>query len=214
MYREGGVIDIVGGRRYVEIRGDRTHELPPLLLRANPGLNRIDRVFNLATTIVDSEDMLLPAPGEDPAIDRELELRRLDMAVQLVEEYRRLLNHWKWGDSILEWIRQCEITFDGRPELRAVLHPDLWPHAGRSSFVTLLEDKSAADSGVDVERAVGLRLTFRQPPPITFFSDQFLFYLQTPLAAAAFQKWASLSPAPVASLPPERFRFEVVDMAQ
>jgi len=97
--------------------------------------------------------------------------------------------------------------------LRALLRPDLWPHANRSSFGTLLEDKSAADSEVDGERAVGLRLTFRQPPPISFFSNQFLFLLQTTVASTAFQKWASLSPAPAASLPPERFRFEVVDMA-
>ena len=206
-------MDIVGGRHYVEIRGDRMHDLPPLLLRTTPGLSRLDRVFNLATSIVESEDMVLPPGVEDPAVDRELELRRLDLAVQLVEEYKRLLTHWKWGDSILEWIRQCEITFDGRPELRALLRPDLWPHAGRSSFVTLLEDKSAADSEVDVERAVGLRLTFRQPPPISFFSNQFLFLLQSTVASTAFQKWASLNPTPVASLPPERFRFEVVDMA-
>jgi hypothetical protein len=206
-------MEIVGGRQYVEIRGDKTHELPPLLLRTSPGLNRVDRMFNLATSIVDSEDMVAPPQCDDPAVDRELELRRLDLAVQLVEEYRRMVNHWKWGDSILEWIRQCEITFDGRPELRTLLRPDLWPHASRSSFVILLEDKAAADSGVDVERAVGLRLTFRQPPPISFFSDQFLFYLQSTVAATAYQKWASLSPSPVASLPPERFRFDVVNMA-
>ncbi len=206
-------MEIVGGRKYVEIRGDKTHDLPPLLLRTSPGLHRLDRVFNLAASIVESEDMVTPPHTEDPAIDRELELRRLDLAVQLVEEYKRLVTHWKWGDSILEWIRQCEITFEMQPELRTLLRPDLWPHASRSSFVTLLEDKSAADSEVDVERAVGLRLTFRQPPPISFFSNQFLFYLQSTVASTAFQKWASLSPTPVASLPPERFRFEVVDMA-
>jgi hypothetical protein len=206
-------MEIVGGRHYVEIRGDKTHDLPPLLLRTRPDLDRLDRIFNLATSIVDAEDMLAAPRGDDPAMDREIEMRRLDLAVQLVEEYRRLVTHWKWGDSILEWIRQCEITFEARPELRALLRPDLWPHAGRSSFVILLEDKSAADRQVDVERAVGLRLTFRQPPPISFFSNQFLFYLQSTVAATAFQKWASLSPEPVASLPPERFRFEVVDMA-
>jgi hypothetical protein len=205
-------MEIVGGRQYVEIGGDKTHDLPPLLLRTSPGLQRLDRVFNLATSIVESEDMVVPSHTEDPAIDHELDLRRLDLAVQLVEEYKRLVTHWKWGDSILEWIRQCEITFDTRPELRALLRPDLWPHAGRCSFVTLLEDKSAADSEVDVERAVGLRLTFRQPPPISFFSNQFLFLLQSTVASTAFQKWASLNPTPVASLPPERFRFEVVDM--
>ena len=175
-------MEIVGGRQYVEIRGDRTHDLPPLLLRTSPQLSRLDRVLNLASTIVESGDMVVPPVGDDPTIDRELELRRLDLAVQLVEGYRRLVTHWKWGDSILEWIRQCEITFDTRPELRTLLRPDLWPHAGRCSFVTLLEDKSTAQNQVDVERAVGLRLTFRQPPPISFFSDQFLFYLQSTVA--------------------------------
>jgi hypothetical protein len=206
-------MEIVGGRQYVEIDGDKTHELPPLLVRTNPGLNRLDQVFALATGIVETDDMVAPPPAEDPAVDRELELRRLDLAVQLVEEYRLLLTHWRWGDSILEWIRQCETTFATRLELRGLLRPDLWPHAGRSSFVALLEDKAVPDNGVDVERAVGLRLTFRQAPPISFFSNQFLFYLQSTVAATAFQKWASLSPSPIASLPPERFRFQVVDMA-
>jgi hypothetical protein len=207
-------MEIVGGRQYVEIRGEKTHDLPPLLVRTSPGLKRLDEVFALAAGIVESEDLVGPPPTEDPAIDREFQVRRLDLAVQLVEEYRRLVTHWKWGDSILEWIRQCETTFETQPDLRSLLRPDLWPHAGRSSFVVLLEDKSVPDeSGVDVERAVGLRLTFRQPPPISFFSNQFLFYLQATVAETAFQKWASLSPSPVASLPPERFRFEVVDMA-
>ena len=90
-----------------------------------------------------------------------------------------LVTQWQWGDSILEWIRQCEITFGTRLELRNLLRPDVWPHAGRSSFVTLLGDKAVSSEGVELEQAVGLRLTFRQPPPISCFSNQFLFYLNS-----------------------------------
>ena len=35
-------------------------------------------------------------------------------------------------------------------------------------------DKDVPTQGVAPERAVGLRLTFRQPPPIDCFSNQFL----------------------------------------
>ena len=87
-----------------------------------------------------------------------------------------------------------------------------WPHAGRSSFVTLLADKAVETDGVALEKAVGLRLAFRQRPPIQIFSDQFLFYLNGTLASTAYQTWAHLSPDPVSSLPPERFSFQVVSM--
>jgi hypothetical protein len=65
---------------------------------------------------------------------------------------------------------------------------------------------------VDLERAVGLRLTFRQPPPIRCFSNQFLFYLKGNMAASVYQTWAGMTPAPVSSFPPERFTFQVVEM--
>ena len=58
--------------------------------------------------------------------------------------------------------------------LRKLLHQDLWPHPSRSSFVTLLVEKAVPTNGVGLEKAVGLRLTFRQPPPIDCFSNQFL----------------------------------------
>jgi hypothetical protein len=97
--------------------------------------------------------------------------------------------------------------------LRNLLKNDVWPHAGRSSFVTLLADKAVRTEGVEIEKAVGLRLTFRQPPPIACFSNQFLFYLNSTLASTAYQTWAGLSPAPISSLPPERFIFDVVNMS-
>ncbi len=235
-------MQIVGGRRFAEIPGDWVLELPPLLIRALPHPRRMEKVVEMATEIIESED-LLPCAGfeerpagrphsaaggsgahrwnqstvkpsltQEPAGSRELERRRFDLAIGMVDQYLSLLDHWKWGDSILEWIRQCEITFERRSELRLLLHPDVWPHAGRSSFVTLLEDKAVPTDGVAIDKAVGLRLTFRHPPPISCFSNQFLFYLNSTVASSAYQKWATMSPEPVSSLPPERFEFQVVAM--
>lgn len=124
-----------------------------------------------------------------------------------MEQHYGLLSHWKLGDAILEWIRQCETTFERRIELRPLLRPDVWLHAGRSTFVTLLRDKAVDTRGMDPEKAVGTRLSFRQPPPLEVCSDQFLFYLRSTLAEAACQAWASRTPEPVSSLPRERFVF-------
>jgi hypothetical protein len=137
----------------------------------------------------------------------------MDLAVNLVDRYLGLLSHWHWGDAVLEWIRQCEITFGSRLELRHLLRGDIWPHAGRSSFVQLLEDKSINPGGVSLGNAVGLRLAFRQMPPIRCCSDQFLFYLNNSVAQSAFRTWFDMTPSPISSLPPERFQFQVVNMS-
>jgi hypothetical protein len=76
----------------------------------------------------------------------------------------------------------------------------------------LLSDKAVRPEGVDLQRAVGMRLTFRQPPPISCFSNQFLFYLNSNVASTAYQTWAQMAPDPVSSFPPERFTFQVVSM--
>ena len=203
-------MDIVGGRRFVEIPGDRRHELPPLLVRGR-SVRNLDKVMALANEIIESED-LIPFAGEGDAAAEDLDRRRMDLAINLVDRYLRFLDQWHWGDGITEWIRQCETTFDSRVELRNLLRPDVWPHAGRSSFVTLLHDKRVEPDGIDVQKAVGLRLTFRQPPPIGCFSNQFLLLLNSTVADTAYQTWAHMMPDPVSSLPPERFAFEVYTM--
>ncbi|MCZ2080325.1 MAG: hypothetical protein HUU41_18445 [Bryobacteraceae bacterium] len=201
-------MDIVGDRSFVEIPGDKTHELPPLLIRAKKIVNSLDRTLEMAGDIVESEEMIAALPlDENTKLD--FERRRMDLALNLVEQYMNLVSHWQWGDSILEWIRQCETTFDTRTDLRRLLRTDVWPHAGRSSFVTLLADKHIQPEGVPLAEAVGLRLTFRQPPPLACFSNQFLLFLNSRVAVSAYDTWASLSPAPVSSLPPERFSFQV-----
>jgi len=206
-------MEIIGNRKYVEIPGERTHELPPLLVRTSPEVTPLEEMVGLAAGIVEDENLVPDLPVNNLAIESLLERQKLDLALNLTEQYRNLLAHWSWGDSILEWIRQCEITFESQANLRNLLRPDLWPHAGRASFVTLLTDKAVPTHGVGLENAVGLRLTFRQPPPISCFSDQFLFYLNNSVGVTAYQTWADLNSGQPASLPPERFKFQVVSMA-
>ena len=206
-------MEIVGGRKFIEVPGEKTHELPPLLVRSTPKMRRLDKVVGMANDIIDDED-LIPIPALDAlATEEEVDRRKMDLAINLVDQYLQLVNQWQWGDSILEWIRQCEISFGTRIELRNLLRTDVWPHAGRASFVTLLSDKAVAREEVVLDRAVGLRLTFRQPPPISCFSNQFLFYLNSSVATTAYQTWAHMSPDPMHSLPPERFAFQVIHMS-
>ena len=206
-------MDIIGDRKFVEVPGGKTHELPPLLVKTVPEVKRFDRMMTVANEIIEQEDMV-PCTSGDRVLDEEsLDRRKMDLALNLVDQYFGLLSHWHWGDAVVEWIRQCEITFGARLELRNLLRSDLWPHAGRSSFVTLLEDKSIQTAGVALEKAVGLRLAFRQMPPIRCCSDQFLFYLNNSVAETAYRTWLNTTPNPIASLPPERFEFQVVNMS-
>jgi hypothetical protein len=197
----------MGDARYISIPGDKTHELPPLLLHgAVPHAPR--EPLELASVMSEAEDMLAPSDAAEDV----LEQRKYELALQLTEQYKALLAHWLWGDSVLEWIRQCEITFEAEDTLRQLLHPDVWPHASRASFVTLLREKRVHTHGVAIEKAVGLRLTFRQPPPIDCFSNQFLFYLNSTVAGSAYDTWSHLTPAAWGLFPPERFHFEVLDL--
>jgi hypothetical protein len=194
--------------RYIDIPGSMMHELPPLLVHGTQEGTPLSEMVGMAAGIVDAEDIL----GDVPSDESVLEQRKYDLALNLAEQYLRLMAHWQWGDSILEWIRQCEITFESSDSLRRFLHPDVWPHAGRSSFVNLLMEKSVPTHGVGVENAVGLRLTFRQPPPIDCFSNQFLFYLNSTLTSTAYRTWARLAHDSPALFPPDRFHFQVVEL--
>lgn len=204
-------MEIVGSRKFVEIPGDKRHELPPLLVHKAPKRD-VDTVMDMANDIIETEDLLPPAFDLSFNMQEEQSRRRMDLAINLVEHYFSFLESWHWGDGIVEWIRQCETTFDSHLALRSLLRPDVWPHAGRSSFVTLLEDKRVDSRGVNIERAVGVRLTFRQPPPISCFSNQFLLLLNSSVANTAYQTWAHMMPDPVSCLPPERFNFQVYSM--
>ena len=201
-------MEILGDRKFVEIPGSKTHELPPLLVRITHEVKRLDKVMGMAEELVEQEDLLASAPQ----LPLEMERRRMDLAINVVDQYLAFIGQWQWGHGILEWIRQCETTFGTRLELRNVLSNEVWPHAGRASFVTLLADKDVETGGVSLEKAVGMRLTFREPPPLKCFSNQFLFYLNSTVANSAYQTWSAMSKGPVSALPPERFRFDVIHM--
>ena len=201
---------ILGDRKYVEIPGDKVHELPPLLLKEENKASQLDSTVATAEQIVADDELLSDAMFDRADPEIVVEYNQMGLAVNLAEQYSKFLTHWCWGESILEWIRQCETTFEHQPALRPLLRADLWPHAGRSSFVTLLADKQVASGDVHLENAVGFRLTFRQPPPIDFFSDQFLFLLNNSLAGTAYETWSRVSNRHDASLPPERFQFFVM----
>jgi len=194
-------------RHYIAVPGAGTHELPPLLVRTVPEDTSREELVERATDIVEAEDMV---PGADADV---MFHRKLDLAIHLTDQYIGLLAHWAWGDSVIEWIRQCETTFAASNALRDLLSRDVWPHAARSSFVDLLLDKEVPTHGVALDRAVGMRLTFRQPPPIDCCSDQFLFFLNGRLAGAAYETWAQMSPDATACFPPDRFHFEVHSLA-
>jgi hypothetical protein len=206
-------MDIVGDRLFVEVPGGKTHELPPLQVKTVPEVKRLDKIMGIAAEIIEQEDMVTPLAADRIASEESVERRKMDLALNLVDQYLGLLSHWHWGDAVIEWIRQCEITFGARLELRNLLRSEVWPHAGRSSFVTLLEDKAVKTEGVKLEKAVGLRLAFRQMPPIRCCSDQFLFYLNNSVAQTAYRTWLNMTPSPISSLPPERFQFEIVNLS-
>lgn len=206
-------MDIIGDRKFVEVPGGKKHELPPLLVKTVPDVRRLDKLMSIASEIIEAEDMIPPVAADALVGAEQLEQRKMDLAINLVDRYLGLLNHWHWGDAVVEWIRQCEITFGARQELRNLLSSDVWPHAGRTSFVQLLQDKSVKPEGISLGNAVGLRLAFRQMPPIRCCSDQFLLYLNTSVAQSAYRAWFDMTPSPVSSFPPERFEFEVVNMS-
>src|ERR1019366_4028145 len=131
--------DAMSEQRYVEIPGSKTHELPPLLLHC-----AADCATDLVAVMPEAEEMLAVTDAGEEI----LEQRKLDLALQLTEQYKGLLSHWSWGDSVIEWIRQCEITFESKGVRRKLLHRVIWPHASRASFVELLREKGVATGGV------------------------------------------------------------------
>src|SRR5258708_22111475 len=102
-------MDIVGDRKFVEVPGEKTHELPRLLVRTSPNVRRLDRVVGMTNDLIDAEDMIAPPAFDCPVTEFEADRRKMDLAINLADQYLRFVTQWQWGDSILEWIRQCEI---------------------------------------------------------------------------------------------------------
>ena len=84
-------MEILGDKKFVEVPGSKTHELPPLLVRMAPAVRRLDRVMEMANALIAQEDML--PPGHESA--------QMDLALNLIDQYMGFVQHWQWGDSIL-----------------------------------------------------------------------------------------------------------------
>ena len=171
-------MEILGDRRFVEVPGGQTHELPPLLVRMTPSVRRLDKVMDMANDLIEQEDMMpdtqavVPeagarAPQDGSGAESDRSISGFCEALAMGRQHPRM------DSSVRNYLRRGL-------ELRILLKAEVWPHAGRSSFVVLLEDKAVPTNGVALEQAMGLRLTFRQPPPLKCFSNQFLFYLNSP----------------------------------
>ena len=56
-------MNIVGDRRYVEIPGEKRHELPPLLVNTHPEMRRLDKMVQSAERLVESDVIQPPSPS-------------------------------------------------------------------------------------------------------------------------------------------------------
>lgn len=198
----------IGNRRFVDIPGDpnKIFELPPLLIAQEVTedsfgeeiLSAVERdgLIELPDNIIPNEKSL-----------QMLEMARFDLANNLGEKYTDVIRNWYLGEFILEWIRQCEITFSHSTELKKLIHPDIWPRADRKNIATLLTDKSVCEEE-ELQSAIGVRISYRILPPVKYFSDHYLFYIGPIVHKTAYNAWASSYPAQI-ELPPERFHFEV-----
>lgn len=194
-------------RNIIQVPGNKTLELPPLLVR-NIQVLSPDESFNLDSVMLEAEDML----ATDDASELVIEQRKFDLALQLAKRYASLVSHWCWGDSVIEWIRQCKTTFESHLELKNLLRPDIWPHSASDiTFVELLRDKDVGTPLINLETAIGSRISFRQPPPADCCSNHFLMYLFDRVFPNAFRDWASQTASMPSIFPADRFHFEVID---
>ena len=195
-------------QRYIEIPGSKTHGLPPLLVHSTEEQEPEESTVELASVMSEAEDMLAASDEDQETVEQ----RKFELALQLAEQYR---SWWRIGSGAMGFwsgFASAKPRSSNENTLRQLLHPDVWPHANRASFVTLLADKGVGTPRVELERAVGLRLTFRHPPPIDCVSNQFLFYLNSKIAGTAYRTWSHLVPHEAAAFPPERFHFEVLSI--
>lgn len=205
------MIDQIGPKKYLDIPGTDIIELPPLIVKNTGLIRRLDKIVDLASKVVEIEGWVQTTALDELNTDLNVERRKMDLALNIADAYVGVVRDWHWGDGVLEWIRQCEITFKSRVLLRGLLRTDVWPHAGLSSFVDLLVDKNVPTENIPLNKAVGLRLTFRQPPPLGCCNDYFLFYANSHIAESVYQDWSQMG-QPTSFLPPERFEVKLVDM--
>jgi hypothetical protein len=80
-------MDIVGDRKFVEVPGGKTHDLPPLLVKTVPEVKRLDKMMGMAAEIIEQEDMVPTLAAPIAGTDDLLERRKMDLALNLVDQY-------------------------------------------------------------------------------------------------------------------------------
>ena len=55
-------MDIIGDRKFVEVPGGKTHELPPLLVKTVPDVKRLDKIMGVATRSSSGKTWSLRSP--------------------------------------------------------------------------------------------------------------------------------------------------------
>jgi len=146
-----------------------------------PDVKRLDKIMGIAAEIIEQEDMVPAVAGDTIRSEESIERRKMDLALNLVDQYLGLLSHWHWGDAVIEWNRQCEIT-SARGSSYAICCAAMYAHAGRSSFVTLLETRQSSPRRV-LEKAVGCGWRSGRCRRFALLRS-FLFYLNKSVAQA------------------------------
>ena len=69
----------LGDRQFVRIPGTETLQLPPLLVKDNGHVRRLDKVFDLASKVIAKEDWISTEPLDAMASETEVERRKMDL---------------------------------------------------------------------------------------------------------------------------------------
>lgn len=200
-------MDIIGDKEFLKLPGseDQKYELPPLLWSDEPF--RKHEILKGTTYIVRSDEMKIESALVAPKI---IEMREYDLNLQLAASYKEILQIWRCGDSIFRWIEQCEYTMrlPGHT-LGPLVQTNVWPNPDRVRFLELLRDKKVTiPHGVNIEKAVGMRLHYRKLPGPRYFSGSALLYSSKNLADLVYKNWIEQVPKPIKFLPPEQFHFQ------
>ncbi len=148
-----------GDREYVNIPGNKMHELPPLLVRRVPDGPPVD----MTSAFLEAEEMLPEVDVEEALLER----RRFDLALTLAEQYRGLIAHWQWGESIVECgSGNAKSLFRSESALRDPAAPRRLAACGPPAVLSICwRIRKVTAPGVALQTAVGLQLTFRKAAP-------------------------------------------------
>jgi hypothetical protein len=186
---------------YLQIPFPGLIELPPLLISPTRSVE-LD-LYEAAERV--SETGFLT--NQD---SRDFQARAYNSVSFLANAYTGLLNTWRIGTDVMEWTRQCSITFEDIPVLKETFcESDIWPNPRVHLLVELLKEKVVDLNGTDLEVATGLTRTFQVEPPFVSLTPEFMLFLYQTAGRSAYQNWSGTSPPPNLRLPPDKFYFQI-----